>query len=373
MAANRMQTTRVPNVYRNDLDNGRRTYTVRYRAKNGGQRTKTFTTMADATTFEAKVRTERARGTLIDPRPSKVTLADFAADWLDRHRGRDRTKESYGLLLRCHILPSLGGIPLGALTPADVDRWYSALWNNPQVGRSIPPHAYRVLRACLANAVLLRYIPENPAQVPTGGKDREVDINPPPMDDVLKVADAIAPRFRAMVIVAATCGLRFGELAALERHHVNLDRRTLRVEQTLVESGTRRKVGPPKSEKGVRTITLPRAVAVVLAEHLGTYVGDDPDAFVFTGERGAWLARRNFLRTWKAAFKATDVGYFTFHRTRHVSGVLVASLGAPTKVAQRRMGHASSRAALHYQHFVESADVEIAESMDTLLSAKLAS
>ncbi len=111
----------------------------------------------------------------------------------------------------------------------------------------------------------------------------------------------------------------------------------------------------------------------MLAEHLGTYVGDDPDDFVFTGERGAWLARRNFLRTWKAAFKMTDVDYFTFHRTRHVSGVLVASLGAPTKVAQRRMGHASSRAALHYQHFVETADVEVAESIDGALAGKLAS
>jgi len=45
---------------------------------------------------------------------------------------------------------------------------------------------------------------------------------------VLDLADAIAPRYRALILLAVFGSLRWGELAALRRRHIDLTSGTLR-------------------------------------------------------------------------------------------------------------------------------------------------
>ncbi len=48
-------------------------------------------------------------------------------------------------------------------------------------------------------------------------------------DDVHDLADTIDPRYRALVFIAAYCGPRIGEVAALRWDRVDLLRRTVSV------------------------------------------------------------------------------------------------------------------------------------------------
>ncbi|WIM97642.1 hypothetical protein ACTOB_001184 [Actinoplanes oblitus] len=55
---------------------------------------------------------------------------------------------------------------------------------------------------------------------------------------------------------------------------------------------------------------------------------------------------------------------FHFHDLRHTGNHLAAASGASTRELMHRMGHASMRAALIYQHATSDRHREIAESMD---------
>lgn len=70
--------------------------------------------------------------------------------------------------------------------------------------------------------------------------------------EVAALSDAVGPRWRALVLLAAFGGLRFGELAALTRADVDLMRGTVRVRASVAElPGGVRHVGPPSPRPGV--------------------------------------------------------------------------------------------------------------------------
>ena len=58
---------------------------------------------------------------------------------------------------------------------------------------------------------------------------------------------------------------------------------------------------------------------------------------------------------------------FHFHDLRHTGNTLAAATGASTKELMARMGHASPRAALIYQHATRERDQAIANAFDALL------
>jgi integrase len=98
---------------------------------------------------------------------------------------------------------------------------------------------------------------------------------------------------------------------------------------------------------------LPRPVIELLQAHLDAYVGDEPDAFVFTGAAGRPLRRSNFNKAvdWREACAAIGLPNLHFHDLRHTGNTLAAATpGTSTRDLMDRMGHDSMRAALIYQH-----------------------
>jgi hypothetical protein len=66
--------------------------------------------------------------------------------------------------------------------------------------------------------------------------------------------------------------------------------------------------GPPKTEAGRRTVTLPALAAVALAEHLAQFADPGPDGLVFPAPEGGDLRRSNFRRRcWLPATTAAGV------------------------------------------------------------------
>ncbi len=61
---------------------------------------------------------------------------------------------------------------------------------------------------------------------------------------------------------------------------------------------------------------------------------------------------------------------FHFHDLRHTGNTLAAQTGASTKELMARMGHASMRAALIYQHATPERDAALARALSDL-AAKL--
>ncbi|GAA0742420.1 site-specific integrase [Dactylosporangium roseum] len=364
--ANRKGRRRFGNVRK--LPSGR--FQARYLGPDGIERTapNTFDTEKLAKDWLTVTEAEIIRGDWTAPEAGEVKLGDYGARWIAERKLAPRSRENYEDLYRLHIRPHLGGLALGLIKPATIRSWRKRLLDSgtpePQAVK-----AYSLLRAILNTAVkedgLIR---ENPCRIK--GYDRYHTPERPTatVDQVLALAGAMPPRHSALIMVAAFSGLRWGELAALRRCDVDLDAGRIRVPRKLAALRSGLQFGAPKSEAGVRVVALPKIAVAVLREHLdGEFVTDGPEAVIFTGDKGALLRSGNFGRSVRWIETVRKVGLpdgFHFHDLRHTGNTLAAAAGASTRELMHRMGHASMRAALIYQHATSERDREIADGMD---------
>ena len=227
--------------------------------------------------------------------------------------------------------------------------------------------AYALLRAILNTAVREdEIIRQNPCRIKGYDLYHTPERPTATIAEVYALANAMPARFSALVVVAALSGLRWGELVALRRRDIDLDAGTVRVTRKLAALRIHLEFGPPKSVAGVRVVALPAAAVDALTTHLSEHTADGPDALVFTGEKGALLRSGNFGRAvkWTRTVAAVGLPGFHFHDLRHTGNTLAAASGASTRELMQRMGHASMRAALIYQHATSERDREIASAMD---------
>ena len=271
--------------------------------------------------------------------------------------------ELYKYLLRDYLLPAFGDRPLSAITVSQVVAWHQGLaGHRPKMA----PKAYRLLSQVMKAATSDGYIIKSPVAVKGASGERVVKRPIPTVAEVDALAQAVPDRFKAMVLLASWCALRFGELAALRREHVDLLHGEVVVTEAVTElaSGDRL-VGPPKTEAGRRAVAIPPNVVPVVEAHLAT-IGSHPTALLFPGSDGAYLRRGNFYhRVWTPTLHATGL-CFRFHDLRHAGLTWAAAQGATIAELMHRAGHASSRAAMLYQHATRDRDHAIAEAMAAL-------
>ncbi len=345
-------------------------YDVRWRPLPGAKEdSKTFSTRRAAERFKVSLEASLQDGTWVDPARGRVSLRDYTAEVLaDRHL-RTRTRETYEGQLRLHILPVLGSLPMCNLTPAAVRRWRNGLLRS-ELSPNTVAKCYRLLNSICTTAVEDGLIGSNPCSVPKGGVERAAERPTASVEEIWAAADAMPDHLRIAVILAGFVGLRTGELLGLERRHINPLRRNLSVEQqeSQLRNGTL-EVGPPKTNAGIRPVSLPETVLDELAQHLDRFVGDHPGARVLTGEKGGPLRRHVLFKYWKHA--RTTAGLpdtFRFHDLRHTAHTLAAQAGATTKELMHRMGHSTPAASLRYQHAAERRDELIARNLNAAIA-----
>jgi integrase len=145
------------------------------------------------------------------------------------------------------------------------------------------------------------------------------------------------------------------------------------VRQGLVELPTGElRLSPPKTAAGRRTVYVPEVVLPDLRLHFEIFVKADPNAFVFTGAKGAKLRRANFQKHWcKATTVAGVDSGVHFHDLRHTGNTWAAESGATLRELMDRMGHASTRAALIYLHARDDRHRAVAQALSDLVAHDL--
>ena len=263
-------------------------------------------------------------------------------------------------------------MPLGRLTTATVRRWHTGLLEGG-LGASTVAKCYRLLRAILNTAVEDRCLVTNPCTIKGAGVEQCEERAIPTVAQVYALADAVSPRFRALVMLAALCGLRRGELFGLTLHDVDLLHRTVTVRVQRQESKRGRElIGPPKSAAGRRTLALPSELVPVLEQHLAHWASTGEDGLVFVGEKGAAVRPGVWQSEWDRARCAVGLPSLHLHDLRHVAGTLAAATGAGTKEIMRRLGHATQGEALRYQHATDERDRVLAAGIDRIIEASRA-
>ncbi|GLW10321.1 putative prophage phiRv2 integrase [Microtetraspora sp. NBRC 13810] len=346
------------------LPSGR--WQARYKGPDGLDRAapETFSTKRDAEVWLTKKEAEIIEGGWTNPDLGKVAFKDYGEGWVSERPGlRPKTVQLYEGLLRIHLVPIFGGMAVNEIKAAHVRKWRKTLLDNG-VGPVTVAKAYRLLKAIMNTAVEDQMIKTNPCQIKGGGKEESPERPTLTVEQVYALSGAIEPHFRALVLVATFGSLRWGELAALRRKNVDLEKGTVRI----VESTTDLRdgsvvLGPPKSAAGVRTVALPSFVVSALRTHMDRYTADHGEAFVFLGAKRAVLRRAAFSRPWAKALKRAGLSGIHLHDLRHTGNVFASRSGATLRELMDRMGHSTTRAALIYMHTENGRDRAIADGM----------
>jgi integrase len=355
---------------------------VMYYDQTGNLRSEVVATKAKADDRCGKLETELASGTYIDPAAAKITFGEMAESWLEsRHDLRRTTWWKYRGLLDNHVLPRWGDMSLNAIKKEGIATWVSKLVKSREdggsgLGPSQTRHAYRVLSMVLDWCVPDR-IPRNPAKgvtLPIRPDTEHVYLTYEQVETLATAAANLVTKYekptaaarinRALILLLAYTGMRWGEAAALRVGRVDLDRRRIRVACTFYEVNGVQMEGLPKTGKK-RSVSIPASLVPVLRE----VISDRPaNELLFTTRRGQSLRANNWrVREFNAAVAAAGlkVDGLTPHKLRHTAASLAIAAGADVKVIQQMLGHADAAMTLNiYGHLWPERLDEVADVLD---------
>jgi integrase len=297
-------------------------------------------------------------------RSDGVTLRTYAQQWIEHRALRPRTRLHYEAMLEKLILPELGDAVMVTLTPATIRQWHTGLGTDKPTRNA---HAYALLHAICATAVQDEVLDAQPCRIRSAmqtKRKRAVDVITPA--EVERLAAEMPENLRASVVMAAWCGLRYGETAELRRADVGADCAVLHVRRAMTYRSGVFTVGQPKTAAGVRDIAVPPHIRPIIKAHLKNHVGRAADSLLFSGDDGTHLRADIYRQSWEKARAAIGKPTLRVHDLRHVGAVLAAQSGATTAELMHRLGHTTPAMAMRYQHVAENRDAEIAEKLSRL-------
>jgi integrase len=183
-------------------------------------------------------------------------------------------------------------------------------------------------------------------------------------------------RLEAAWVLAATTGMRRGEVIGLRWSDLNLDRRELVVRQTVVSIGNRPHLSTPKTAKSARVIDLDPTTAGLMRAHRARQAEERlawgpayaDTGLVFCRENGEVLTPAHVTRRFKVLSRQAGLPRIRLHDLRHTYATLSLQAGVRAEVVSRRLGHSRIAMTLDtYTHAVPALQREEAERVAALI------
>lgn len=335
----------------------------------------------------ARIRHELATGTYIEP--ATCTLGEWLDRWMTEYKKGElkrSTYENYETIIEAHIKPDLGNIPLAKLQPQMLQSFYnkkleSGRRDGKEGGLStrMVRYFHAIIRQALEQAVREGLLPRNVADATSPPALRKQQMQPLTEDELLKFFEvAKDDRLFPAFVLAATTGLRRGELCGLKWDSIDLDEGVLVVRRQLLTL----KGGPSfedsaKSKRGRRRITLTDdAVRELKAlrkrqakEQLLLGEAYEKNNLVFCHADGTSLSPPQVTRRFQQLLERAGLPKVRLHDLRHTHASLLLAQGVHPKVVQERLGHSSITMTLDlYSHLTPGLDEAAAATLNGLLS-----
>ncbi len=312
-------------------------------------------------------------------------LRDWLDEWLElcERRGlRSSTIASYRTMLRLHIDDRFGQTPLSEITASQINRLYGRLLREGRrdggggLSARTVRYFHTVLNKALADAVRAGHATRNPAALadppsPKAARPRVFPVwSPEELTQYLLATKS--DRHYLAFHVAATTGLRRGELLGLRWCDVDCEARQLHVVQTLVEAAHKPIFGLPKTERSRRVVALDARTTELLAAARAAAEcrrgGFDERGVVFTTAEGKPIHPAVFSYYFQRSVHRAGVTRIRLHDLRHTHATHALQVGIHPKVVSERLGHSTITITLDiYMHVLPSMQRDAAEAVAALV------
>jgi integrase len=328
----------------------------------------------------------RAEASAVPLPGERLTVAAFLDHWLRdtvRPSVRPRTYLSYASLVRIHLGPGLGQLPLARLSPQHVQAFLNAKTASGLSPRTVG-YLRAVLRQALGQAERWGMVTRNAARLAEPPRIPRREIRPFFPEEARQFLDAIrGDRLEALYLVALGVGLRQGEILGLAWSDVDLDSSSLTVRHALQRVERALILVEPKSATSRRVIALPVLVRDSLRAHrlrqhgerllAGSRWHDDERGLVFTTTVGTPMDGIAVTRRFQSVLREAGLPRQRFHDLRHACASLLLAQGVAPRVVMETLGHSQISLTLNtYSHVIPALGRAAADEMDAVLAPRSA-
>ncbi len=355
------------------------TYRVIWRPTGGKQQSLSFPTRHEADKFKHNLDAhgpDEAKRILAADGDSKITVTEWLTQHIDELTGvQAATIDRYRAYLSRDVTPSIGHLPLTAVTESVIAAWVKNIeagetttlddgtTKTVKPSRKTMQNKHAFISGALKAAVRAGHIPSNPCEgrrLPETTAGEMVFLTP---DEFTILHDSLRhPRWQALATWLVLTGMRFSEATALTAAEIDPINKTCRIWQAWKYSGNYRpQLGPPKTRKGTRTISVPDAAMAVLDL-------DKPD-YLFTNGVGNPLRAQEYFQAWKPGRELAQKRGLKksprVHDLRHSCASWMIQAGVPLPVIQVQLGHESIKTTVdRYGHLDQRTQQAAAMALD---------
>ena len=318
-------------------------------------------------------------------KPTKITVGEWLIRWLENHAWptfAPRTAEGCEHIIRRHLIPGIGAVPLVDLNSQHLEDYYTAKRSHGRLdgkGGLSPrtvKHHHVTLHIALQGAIKKKLLKKNPADadnvdVPRYHPKEMQALDEDGLDRFLEAARETA--YYSLFYLALYTGMRRSEMLALRWSDIDLDFAELSVVRSLHHLRDGRTIFRiPKTAKGRRTISLSPSTTMMLREHREAQILNSKlmgltaseEALVFSTIDGSPLLPDTVTHAWVKLARRTGLK-IRLHDARHTHASLMLKQNVRPKVVQERLGHATIATTLDiYSHVLPGMQEEAALQFD---------
>lgn len=287
---------------------------------------------------------------------SRMTLGEWLDKWLNEYVSltvRESTLESYRDLANNQIKRFIGDKQLSALKTVDIQKLYNKVKTegrvreHPTLGHTLSDSMVRkvhmMLHQALDAAVREHLIPNNPTNGTTIPKCNYAEKQILCDSQLDRFLEAIKSEeyWHDFFYVEIMTGLRRGEICGLRWSDLDVNTGKLRIQRSVaIKKGGGVNIGETKTDKGVRSITLPQSVAERLRMRQKTAISE----WIFPNllQPELPISPAAAYRKLKAILKRAELPMIRFHDLRHTFATHAMQGGVDAKTLSGILGHTNA-------------------------------